>query len=177
MVRSKASWVSIISELCCVVPDKCTGVIDDLTFVLGRSLDLHVYPFVPLQDSSGPVLAVAPQFPLHSRPDENILRVVSTLRSGIFNQTSNEKEGEALADLATRLPNRKLLGPIMMPKPVPDIDLLIADEPSSTVVLAELKWMRKSLRSIEIPDKDARFSTGSPSFRRFEHILPITLIT
>ena len=47
-----------------------------------------------------------------------------------------------------------------MPNPTPDVDLLTADEESSTVILAELKWMRKSLRSVEIIEKDAAVLNG-----------------
>jgi hypothetical protein len=47
-----------------------------------------------------------------------------------------------------------------MPNPTPDVDMLTADEGSSTVILAELKWMRKSLRSVEIIEKDAAVLNG-----------------
>lgn len=160
MVRSNESWASILSELSSIPPEKCSNIISDLTFNPGRSLDLHIHPFVPLQDDTGRSLAVAPQFPLHSRPDENILRVVSILRPALYDRTSNEKESESLAELKKRLPKRDLLGPILMPNPIPDIDLLVADEASSTVILAELKWMRKSLRPVEIIEKDAAVLNG-----------------
>jgi hypothetical protein len=160
MVRSADNWVSILSELSGITPEKCLCVVSDLTFNLGRSVDLHVYPFVPLEDGAGRTLAVAPQFPLASRPDENVLRVVSTLRPAFFDQTSSAKESESIAELRKRLPNRNLLGPILMPNPTPDVDLLTADEESSTVILAELKWMRKSLRSVEIIEKDAAVLNG-----------------
>jgi len=160
MVRSSDNWVSILSELSGVAPEKCLRIVSDLAFNLGRSVDLHVHPFVPLEDGSGRTLAVAPQFPLHSRPDENILRVVSILRPAFFDQTSNGKESESLSELRKRLPNRNLLGPILMPNPTPDVDMLTADEGSSTVILAELKWMRKSLRSVEIIEKDAAVLNG-----------------
>lgn len=160
MVRSGDNWVSILSELSGVAPEKCLRVVSDLTFNLGRSLDLHIHPFVPIEDGSGRTLAVVPQFPLHSRPDENILRIVSILRPAFFNQTSSGKEPESLSELRKRLPNRSLLGPILMPNPTPDVDMLIADEGSSTVILAELKWIRKSLRSVEIIEKDAAVLNG-----------------
>jgi len=160
MVRSSENWVSILSELSGIAPEKCLRIVSDLTFALGRSIDLHVHPFVPLEDGPGRTLAVAPHFPLHSRPDENILRVVSILRPAFFNQTSSGKESESLSELKKRLPSRSLKGPISMPKPIPDIDMLTADEGSSTVILAELKWMRKSLRPVEIIEKDAAVLDG-----------------
>ncbi len=47
MVRSSDNWVSILSELSGVAPEKCLCVVSDLTFNLGRSVDLHVNPFRP----------------------------------------------------------------------------------------------------------------------------------
>jgi hypothetical protein len=47
-----------------------------------------------------------------------------------------------------------------LPDENPDVDLIIADDTSSTVVLAELKWIRKPLRALEIPDRDADVMKG-----------------
>ena len=47
-----------------------------------------------------------------------------------------------------------------MPKPIPDVDLVLLDEESSTVVLAEVKWMRKTLRPKEFSWKDAEVLKG-----------------
>ncbi|MEK7995406.1 MAG: hypothetical protein AAB403_16520 [Planctomycetota bacterium] len=159
MVRSRQGWTAMLSELGGIPPGKCQSIISDLTFDFARSLDLHVHPFVPL-DSAKLGLAVAPQFPLQSRPDENILRVCSILRPDVFDTTSLEKEPEILADLQKRCPRHALQGPVRMPKRNPDIDLIVTDENSSTIVIAELKWIRKTLRPVEIIDRDAEVLKG-----------------
>ena len=51
-------------------------------------------------------------------------------------------------------------GPFPLLPPVPDIDLMMADEASTTLVIAELKWIRKTLRPAEIPDRDADVLNG-----------------
>jgi len=153
MVRPRHGWIAILSKLSGIPPGKCQSIISDLAFDFARSLDLHVHPFVPL-GSAELSLAVAPQFPLHSRPDENILRVCSILRPDVFDTTSLEKEPESLADLQKRCPRHALRGPVPMPKPTPNIDLIVTDENSSTILIAELKWIRKTLRPVEIIDRD-----------------------
>jgi hypothetical protein len=45
-------------------------------------------------------------------------------------------------------------GPFGLPDPLPDIDLLAVDESSSTVLVAELKWIRKPIRPAEEVDLD-----------------------
>jgi hypothetical protein len=49
---------------------------------------------------------------------------------------------------------------VMMPSPVPDIDLLVTDAGSSTIVIAELKWNRKSLSPKERIGKEAEVRKG-----------------
>jgi hypothetical protein len=166
MVRSKTSWTEVLSDLSKLPPDKCHASIDDLTFDFGRSVDLHVQPFVPL-DRSTMKIALAPHFPLHSAPDENILRVCSQLRPSFFSATTLEKESEMVTALRQQSPRFAQQGPITLPQPTPDIDLIITDEESSTIVLAEMKWVRKTLRPVELKDRDADVLKG---IRQLQHI-------
>ena len=164
MVRSAQSWSNIISELCGLSESACQSIVADLTFDFDRSFDLHVHPFVPI-DGTAANLAVAPQFPLGSRPDENILRVCSILRPDVFDAASSQKEAEMLSDLRKRCPVRSIDGPIALPSPTPDVDLLVVDEASSTVLIAELKWIRKTLRPVEMTDRDAEVLKGINQLR------------
>jgi hypothetical protein len=158
MIRSHNAWEEVISELGGLSRQVCSSIICDLSLTAGKSQDLHVSPFVPL--GTGQDLAVAPQFPLHSQAEENILRICSNLRPAIYQAMSDEKERDMLVELKERLKHRDTQGPISLPNPVPDIDLLIKDESSSTLVLCELKWNRKSLSSKEIISRDAEVLKG-----------------
>jgi hypothetical protein len=175
MVRSSQAWTSILSELCGMATDTCQSIISDLTFDLARSLDLHVHPFVPL-DGAAVSLAVAPQFPLHSRPDENILRACSILRPAVFDAASAQKEAEMIADLQKRCPLHRIDGPVALPSPTPDVDLIVADEKSSTVLIAELKWIRKTLRPVEMTARDNEVLKGTASWIGFDASSPIILV-
>lgn len=149
LVWPRASWIASLSDMSEVPREMCDFMIQDLTLDISRPTNLHVHPFVAL-DGSAMTLAVAPHFPLFSRPDENILYVCSKRRpTEFFDATSVEKESEMQAALRAKCHARSLQGPISLPKPVPDIDLLVTDEVSSTVVVCELKWIRKPNRPIE----------------------------
>ncbi len=159
LIRSGHNWALTLSRLSGVSAEKCEAMVHDLTFDFATSVDLHVHPIVPL-DGSTMNLAIAPQFPLHSRPDENILRVCSLLRPSDFDVTSLRKETELRADLE-RLGSPYLLqGPIALPHPTPDIDLLLTDEESSTIAISELKWIRKTVRPVERLSRDAQVIKG-----------------
>ena len=144
-------------------------MVSDLKFS-DRSLDLHVHPFVSLADS-GEMLALAPPFPLHSRHDENILRVCSQRRPKIYDVTSLEKEGEMRATISAVAGRYGAEGPVSLPDDLPDIDLLMADDASSTLVIAEMKWLRKTLRPAEISDRTAELLWGVKQLSRIKAFL------
>jgi len=169
MIRSHDAWEELISELSGLSCQICGSIIRDLTLVAGKSQDLHISPFVPLGTDVD--LIVAPQFPLHSHMEENILRICSDLRPGIYQAMSDEKERDMLVELKERLKHRDVQGPINMPNPTPDIDLLIKDEGSSTLVLCELKWSRKSLSSREIISRDAEVLKGVSQLDKIKQYL------
>ena len=45
----------------------------------------------------------------------------------------------------------------MLPKALPDIDLIVEEPASSTIIIAELKWLRKTIRPTEHCDREAEF--------------------
>jgi hypothetical protein len=157
VVRSIPEWRFLLSRLSGVPEDKCATMLADLTFSAGRSIDLHVHPLVPLDDTR---LALAPPMPLSSRHDENILRVCSQRSPDVYSITSLEKQTEMLNDLCRVGGRFGAQGPVKLPEPIPDIDLLAADEESSTLLIAELKWVRKTLRPAEIGRSSAEVLKG-----------------
>ena len=169
IVRPRQQWIDLLSDLSKLPSKKCESTIDDLLFN-ASSFDLHINPLIPL-DTDGSVIAIAPQFPLHSLPDENILRVCSYLRPKIFNANSSEGEPQTLKELQKRHPKRNPMGRFSMPDPIPDIDLLLADESCSTVVIGELKWVRKSALPREIPRKDEAVAQGIDQLKKIRNFL------
>jgi hypothetical protein len=160
LVQTRSGWITMLARLSGIAPTKCAAIIDYLTLNLSlptsRLLDLHIQPFVRLDHST---LAVAPQFPLHSRMDENILRVCSILNPAAFDASSLEKENEMRLVLE-KSSLHPIQGPIALPKATPDIDLIVSDEASSTIVISEMKWIRKPTRPIETVNRDADVQKG-----------------
>jgi hypothetical protein len=159
MVHRATEWRDLLSGLSGICAAKCAAMLSDLTFSVRQAVDLHVYPVIPL-DARNETLAVAPPFPLHSRHDENILRVCSQRRQTIYDATSLEKEEEMRVRLRDAGRRYGTDGPFGLPDPLPDIDLLAADDASSTVVVAELKWSRKPLKPAEAVDRDLEVLKG-----------------
>ncbi len=140
MVRTSDQWATLLARIAGLEEAKCSAIVEDLT-LRDRYWDLHVEPFITVGDN---VLAIAPQFPLHSRADENILRVCNHRRESYFAEAAQMKEQEMLDDLLPQCPkNLSASIRISLPNQLPDIDLLLVDEEAKAVIVAELKWLRK----------------------------------
>jgi hypothetical protein len=170
MVRSASNWSSVLSALSGLAEPACAVMVSDLTFGRVGSFALHVNPFVEL-DNSTLSIALAPHFPLHSAPDENILRVCSQLRPTEFDKTSLEKQSEMVSTIREREARYAIEDRVPLPNPLPDIDMLAVDESSSTVVIAELKWIRKTLRPQEFKDRDREVTKGIAQLKNIKGFL------
>ena len=174
IVREYANWVDTLSRLSGLHADVVEAIVDDLTFPVGgprKPQDLLIHPFVPL-DAGSRLLGLLPHFPLHSRPDENILRTCSYISPAAYHAASQLKERDMRSDLISGLPAHiAALGPVKLPGENPDIDMIVEDHRSSTLVLAELKWIRKPLSVLERIDRDEEFFKGIDQLRRIERFL------
>jgi len=140
MVRTSDEWTKLLARIAGLEEPKCSAIVEDLT-LRDRYWDLHVEPFIAVGDK---VLALAPQFPLHSRADENILRICNHRREPYFAEAARMKEKEMLDDLLPRCPKHLSASVrVSLPDRLPDIDLLLVDEGVQAVIVAELKWLRK----------------------------------
>jgi hypothetical protein len=174
IVREHADWVDTLSRLSGQHRDVVEAIVDDLTFPVGgprKPQDLLIHPFVPL-DAGSRLLGILPHFPLYSRPDENILRTCSYISPAAYHAASQLKERDMRSDLVSGLPAHVAFGgPVKLPGGNPDLDLILEDHGSSTLVLAELKWIRKPLSVLERCDRDEEFLKGVDQLRRIEGFL------
>jgi hypothetical protein len=171
IVRKRKNWVELLSGLASLTPEVTEAILSDLTLAREKSVDMFVHPFVQFSQDSL-YLSLAPQFPLKSRADENILRTCSYLNPSAYNSISQLKEEEMRRDLCTDLPLGFVLhGPVIIPEARTDLDFILEDCRSSTVVLAELKWVRKPTRIFERFDRDADFLKGVKQLRSIDGFL------
>jgi hypothetical protein len=159
MVKRRSVWTARLSQISGLPRATCEAIISDLTLdpVAQPGASMCIHPFVPLD---GLVLAVAPQFPLASAVDDNILRSFSYRYPALFSAQNTEKESvmrQRIKDAAVRF---WVDHSIELPDKTTEIDVLLADEASSTVVFAELKWSRKPNRTLEQIDRDKDITKG-----------------
>lgn len=159
LVKKRSDWIRLLSYFADLSSITTEELLKDLTFHSKRLPDLHVFPFVPL-DEGKELMALAPPFILGSSPEDNILRVCSYLRESKFNLLSNDKEATMREDILEALKNFHCQRSIPLPDHSTEIDLLAEDLQTSTVVIAELKWYRKPSTYRERLRADAEFEDG-----------------
>jgi len=172
LIKEKSEWVRELASLSGIDPRAMADIIRDLTFGARVPIDLHSELFVPL-DKKGEVLAVVPHFGLSARVDENLLRTLSRSDKKAYDILSEIKEGEMQDDIRLALPNTlSAFGPYELPKEAKtNLDLVIVDEPGSTVLLVELRWLRKPLFAKERNRADAEFLKGIQQLARLKSFL------
>lgn len=144
MVKSRTEWVQLLSGLSGLSREMSNGIISDLTFYSKRLPDLHLFPFVPL-DNSHSTLALAPHFVINSNLEQNILRVCSYLRPRSYDLLSNDKAAAMREEIVAKLARFNTHHSIDLPDRSTEIDLVVEDESSSTLLIAEMKWYRRPI--------------------------------
>jgi hypothetical protein len=159
MVKSRRTWTSELSKISKLRKALCEKTLDDLTLnpSIQKGASMCIHPFVPLDDIT---LAVAPQFPLASAVDDNILRMFSYTFDALFSAQNTEKEGTMIERLRPAVSRFRFEPSVELPDGTTEIDVILADEASSTLVLAELKWSRKPNRTLERIDREKDIEKG-----------------
>ena len=161
MVKKRFQWLIKLSSISGVAKATCGTIVKDLTLhPENRSFtSLCITPFVPL-NSRDDTLAVAPQFPLASAVDENALRQFSYTYPALFSGQNTQKEESMRSLLKSANPGYKIDFSIPLPDGSTEIDVLIEDKVTSTVVLAELKWLRKPYKPLERMEREKDLEKG-----------------
>jgi hypothetical protein len=164
MVKTRRTWIEKLADISRLPGEKCEKIVTHLTMDLspgkeiGREIGMTVFPFIPL-DGFGQELAVAPQFPLAARSDDNILRAFSIRSQAEFSRI-NQKEPLMRRRILEANSGFNIPEPVRLPNGKTNLDLIIEDAQSSTLVLAELKWIRKPLTARERVRSNAEIEKG-----------------
>jgi hypothetical protein len=161
MVKRRTQWVAELSRISGLSAATTTAIVKDLTMHPENPsfTSLCITPFVPL-DEHDETLAVAPQFPLSSAADENALRQFSYLYPALFSGQNVQKEDVLITLLKSANPGYVMDFSIPLPNGSTEIDILIEDAATSTVVFAELKWLRKPYKPLERLKRETELEKG-----------------
>lgn len=169
LVNRPQRWIELIADLCPMSSTTAESILNSL-ILPDKTRDVFLHPFIPL-DSESRVLGIAPHVVLRSNYEENVLRICSHQSPAAYDEISRLKEAEMFKDLTNSIPPRySPRGSVKLPPPWPDLDLVLEDKATSTIILAELKWLRKPI-GLERLDRDKDFVKGVAQLKRIGSFL------
>ncbi|MBP1931968.1 hypothetical protein [Ammoniphilus resinae] len=145
--------------------DTIQGLINDLTYVpnaKGRFTTLRTEPFVQLQDGRR---VLSPSLAYTYNACRN---VVSALYRKYGNQKGEEdnsslKEDFFILELQSKIKkytNLLTSAKVPLKEPLPDVDFVIYDKKTKSLVALELKWFTEPATYIEVKNKDLEIEKG-----------------
>jgi hypothetical protein len=160
LFEHRSHWVNLISELTHLTRDQVYAMLRDVMFGRVRAADFHLLPLVPLNEK-GAVLALAPFCSLSANWEENVLRCLSRRDSDLYSTHTLTKEDEMRYPLIALTSGTRLLtGGHKLPRPLPDIDLIVQDLEAKILIFCELKWSRKPSGQKEREARDKEVLKG-----------------
>lgn len=142
--RKREEWAKMLSRLSGLTSVKCDAILDNIICRPSSVIDLHVTPFLALDDKAI-WLALAAPLAISGRFDQNLLRICSADDPVRFNRITPKKEQRLRDELRVEAARSDIdcLGPFSLPAPLPDVDVVLEDEKDDTLVISELKWIRQ----------------------------------
>ncbi len=124
MVKSRHTWTNELSKISNIDKALCENILHDLTLnpSTQKGASMCIHPFVPLDDLT---LAVAPQFPLASAVDDNILRMFSYTFDALFSAQNTEKEGTMIERLRPAASRFRFEPSVELPDSTTEIDVVL----------------------------------------------------
>jgi hypothetical protein len=161
LVKTRSVWLQQLRNIARLPAGTCSKILDDLILDTDSTsfTSLCIHPFVPL-DRHRYRLAVAPQFPLASAADENILRSFSYTYPALFSGQNTQKEEAMLEYLRMANSHFRPIFGIELPDGSTEVDVLLVDDHADVVILAELKWLRKPAKPLERLAREADLEKG-----------------
>lgn len=142
-IKKRTDWAAELSRLSDLSTAKCDAIIEHIICRPHSVIDLHVTPFLALDEKSG-WLALAAPLAVTGRFDQNLLRICSADDPIRFNRITPKKEQSLRGEVAGYSTPLKIScrGPFSLPSPLPDVDMVLEDLHDDTLVISEMKWVR-----------------------------------
>lgn len=145
-IRKRDVWAEELASLSGLTSPKCNAILQQITCRASSVIDLHVTPFLPMDDKSAWLALVAP-LAISGRFDQNLLRICSADDPARFNRITPNKERKLRDELTAEASplSIRCLGPFSLSPPLPDVDLVLEDLEDDSIVISELKWVRQPI--------------------------------
>ncbi len=138
--------------------EKVDAILEYITFVPAKkNVDIMYQPIVKIDDDQ---LLIAPMLLIGSRPERNLLSVVSTRHDKAYSKEVNDLEGLMVSELESFVKSKDVVKHKHLRDDLPDIDFAVLDKETDSAMICETKWFAAADSSKEVYAKEDEIDHG-----------------
>lgn len=161
IIQNKESVLSYIASMSGLEKEKVETIISYITFAPSkRNVDIMYQPIVEIGDD---ILVIAPMLIMGSRPERNLLAVVSSKRDREYSKEVNDLEDLMVAEMESKIDagdNVQIVKHKNLGGRLPDIDFAVLDRTTNSALVCELKWFAAADSAKEVYAKEDEITHG-----------------
>lgn len=161
IIQSMSNIVCYIVSLSGLSKNTVENIVKYITFEpTKRNVDIMYQPITVFSDD---VVVIAPMLFIGSRPERNLLAVVSSKRDSEHSKEVNDLEDLMVQEIESVIPQTTALKSAkhkQLGGRLPDIDFALLDTFANTALLCELKWFAAADSSKEVYAREDEITHG-----------------
>ena len=122
-----------------------------------KNVDIMYQPIVKVGDDQ---LLIAPMLFMGSRPERNLLAVISTMHDTAYSKEVNDLEGLMVSELESVVNSKDTVKHKHLRNDLPDLDFAILDRGTNSALICETKWFAAADSSKEVYAKEDEITHG-----------------
>lgn len=158
IIQSPGCIVEYISSQTELSNDKVETILKYITFDPTKKNGDIIYQ--PIVKTSNDQLLIAPMLFLGSRPERNLLAVVSTMHDSAYSKEVNDLEGLMVSELESYVNSEDIAKHKHLRDDLPDIDFAVLDRETNSALICETKWFAAADSSKEVYAKEEEIDHG-----------------
>lgn len=158
IIQSEDELINYIEANSGLTSKKVQTIIRYITYdATKRNVDIMYQPIVKLTEG---ILIIAPLLFMGSRPERNLLSVVSTKHDDAYSREVNELEEQMVTELESYVSSPYTAKHKHLRADLPDIDFAVFDSATNSSLICEMKWFAAADSTKEVLAKEDEITHG-----------------
>lgn len=158
IIQSPESIAEYIRSQTTLSKCKIETILNYITFdPAKKNVDIMYQPIVKVGDDQ---LFIAPMLFMGSRPERNLLAVISTMHDTAYSKEVNDLEGLMVSELESFVNSKDTAKHKHLRDDLPDLDFAVLDKETNSALICETKWFASADSSKEVYAKEDEINHG-----------------
>lgn len=158
IIQSPESIAEYISSQTTLSKSKIETILNYITFdPAKKNVDIMYQPIVKVGEDQ---LLIAPMLFMGSRPERNLLAVISTMHDTAYSKEVNDLEGLMVSELESFVNSKDTVKHKHLRDDLPDLDFAVLDRGTNSALICETKWFAAADSSKEVYAKEDEINHG-----------------